>query len=649
MLRIDLETYSRCNLVLAGAYEYWADRSTGVWCMCYAFDDEAPEQWLPGEPVPPRVAEWIEAGKPCGAWNAQFERLGFNHVLGPQYGFPVPALEQWRCTMAQAQAQGYPGKLDKACRALDAEFKKDMDGHRVMLTLCRPDLHNAFITPERDPEKHAKLRSYCMDDVRTERAIAQKLRTLTDSEWADYHLSERINDRGVAIDRELAALGAAYAIDEREALSERMAELTGGAVTAVTQVARLKTWLAERHFFEVESLDREAINNFLADDDLDPEVRTALTLRQQGSNSSTSKFSKAYAQTETGRMRGAYVFCGAPSTGRFSSHGLQVHNLKSEVIKQPEAAIEAMRAGPQRVREQYGDLVPFLTKMLRPMVVPAPGHVFGVSDYSGIEARVLPWLAGAEHYLDHFRRGEDVYLVEASNIYRQPVTDADDPRRQIGKVSVLSLGFGGGANAFLAMAKKYGVVVPREEAEGIKRAWRSANPWAPELWRGLEQSAIKAVRLPGQVQQCGRIGYLYDGRTLWCRLPSGRLLGYPEAKVKLEDGPYGPSWQLTALKSTLQPKKGEKAWPRFKLYGGLLAENVTQAAARDLLVCAMHRLEAANLPVVLHVHDETVVELPREGADELLALQDRCMLDSPAWADGLPIATDTKIMERYGK
>lgn len=274
--------------------------------------------------------------------------------------------------------------------------------------------------------------------------------------------------------------------------------------------------------------------------------------------------------------------------------------------------------------------------MLRPALIPEPGHQFVVADWSAVEARVTAWVSGeAEDVLDVFRQGRDIYKREASGIYRVPEDQVNKDQRQIGKVAILSLGFGGGVGAFSAMGRNYGVMLPESDAKRIVDAWRRANPWAVRLWQQLEEGYRRAMRNPGHEVPAGKVTYYYDRQHLWYSLPSGRILCYPFAKF---DGD-----EITYVKAAWKPAADAKEWPRARLWRGLACENIVQATAHDLLRHSLRQLQN----VVLHVHDEIVLESPNpeEDAEQLR----RVMCTPPDWAAGLPLNAEVEVMSRYGK
>jgi DNA polymerase len=278
-----------------------------------------------------------------------------------------------------------------------------------------------------------------------------------------------------------------------------------------------------------------------------------------------------------------------------------------------------------------------LKGMLRPALIAAPGKQFVAADWSAVEARVTAWASAdpqAEDVLQVFREGRDIYKREAAGIYRVPEASVDKEQRQIGKVAILSLGFGGSIGAFSAMGRIYGVIMPESDSRRIVDAWRRANAWAVRYWGKLEEAYTRALRNPGREFSAGRVTYLYDRRHLWYALPSGRILCYPFARFEGDE--------ITYVKAAWKPAADAKEWPRARLWRGLACENVTQAIANDLLRNALRQLD----DVVLHVHDEIVLETADPDAPNTLK---QVMCTPPEWAAGLPLNAEVEVMNRYGK
>jgi DNA polymerase len=664
MIWIDFETRSACDLTVAGAYNYSQDASTEVLCMAYAHDDEEVQIWQPSQEFPKSVRQAVLAGERVYAHNAAFERLIWTYVLWSDHNAPVPKLEQFVCTAAQARANCAPGSLEDVGRFAGASMRKDHKGAALVRKCCIPP----FKHTEQDL---ADLFDYCAQDVRAMRAISKALRPLSAEELSDYWVNERINDRGVLVDVDLAKAAQTYAVEELDAIQQEVREVTDGEITSVRS-PRMREWVWERVGPEARRLmtvhkdgeEKQSIDKtvraallILAEenpDEVPPDAATVIQCADDLWASSVAKFVRmaALADVEDHRVRGAFVFAGGAATGRASSYGLQVHNFARKVAKDPQAVRHAMCRGHQIVPAFGKRVTDVLKGMLRPALIPAAGKQFVVADWSAIEGRVNPWLAATpagDTKLEAFRRGLDAYIVNAGATFGATYDailagyEAEDAaatgQRQIGKVQELACGFGGGVGAFAAMGRVYGVNLPEHEAKRMVGAWRKANPWAPLFWSDLERAYMGAMRRKGQAVPAGRVSYLFDGAHLWYALPSGRILCYPHARLD-SDG-------ISYAKASWKPAADAKEWPRARLWPGLACENVTQAAAHDILRYALRELEREGEDVVLHVHDEIVCET--NDPARTTELMKRVMTNPPAWAAGLPLGIGIKTMERYGK
>jgi DNA polymerase len=614
-------------------YNYAQDASTDVLCMSYAFDDEEVVTWMPSEPFPERVRNYTGQIR---AHNAAFERLIFWYVL--QINFK---LEQFYCTATQARANCAPGSLEDVGRFAGASMKKDHRGAQLIRLMCVPPFKDS-------PELMAEMIQYCEQDVRAMRAISKAMRDLSDEELTDYHVNERINDRGVLVDVPLCQAAVKFASDELIEIEQIVKEVTGGAITSVRS-PRMREWVLERVGDEAKklmekdgkySIDKTVRANLLLmenPDEVPADVQEVIQCADDLWASSVAKFNRlsCLADEEDQRVRGAFVFAGGSATGRASSYGAQVHNFTRKCADEPEDVRQAMVRG-HAIVPRYGKRVTDVLKgMLRPALIPATGKHFVVADWAAIEARVNPWLSGrGADKLELFRTGEDVYKVNAAATFNVRVADVTKDQRQIGKVQELACGFAGGVGAFAAMGRAYGISLPEPVAKRMVDGWRRANPWSVPYWAALEESYTRAMRNKGREFKAGRITYLFDGLHLWYALPSGRILCYPYAKLESEGVSYA--------KAAWKPAQDAKEWPRARLWKGLACENVTQAVANDLLRHSLRQLD----DVVLHVHDEIVVETADPEAAENLK---RVMCTAPAWADGLPLAAEVETMKRYGK
>ena len=648
ILHLDFETRSVADVKAVGLDNYARDPSTDVHCMAFAFDDNDVELWTPDSPkcVVYQVIEHIRAGGLVYAHNFAFEQAIMSHVM-PRYGFRGISREQGRCTMAMAYAMGLPGSLDGVSGALGLEQGKDMKGHRVMLQLSKPRSIAEDGSPIwwDDPAKLQILYDYCRQDVEVERAVHKRLRELSPDEQQLYHLDQTINARGVRVDIPSIDAAVCLVTGEKARLDQGMRDVTGNVVAGYTDVAQLTAWLRFRGV-PVPGVAKAdvaaALSGKLPDD-----CRKALLLRQEAAKSSTAKLTAMRSRAgQDDRMRGLFQYHGA-STGRWAGRGPQLHNMTRPTILHSQADIEDAIAHFDNARYLtvfHGDPMPLVADCMRGMVIAAPGHEFICSDYSNIEGRVLPWLAGEEWKIQVFRDydagvGADAYLLTVAR-GRGISIEASRPFRQEGKVEELAFQFGGGVGAMTTWCKTFGMVMSDEEKELRKKRWRQAHPAIVQYWRDLEHTAIRAVQ-DGGVQRVGKIAYVVNGSFLWCQLPSGRVLCYPFPQITT--GKFGgPALTYMSVNSVT------RKWERTSTYGGSLAENVTQAVARDILVAGIRNVEAAGYPVVMHVHDEIVAEVQincGKTVDEMSTL----MSNVPHWAASLPVSATGWCGRRYRK
>jgi DNA polymerase len=643
----DFESRSRCDLPSRGVYNYAQDASTEVLCMSYAFDDGEVATWLPGQPFPDITGHTIMAH------NAAFERLIFWYVVCPTLGLVEPPLERFTCTAAQSRANCLPGSLEDVGRAVSSKMKKDHRGAALIRLLCLPRKDGTF---NDDPALMAEMVAYCEQDVRAMREISKSMRPLSDQELADYHVNERINDRGVMVDTDLCCAAVGYAEAELQEIQEIVREVSRGELASVRS-PRMRQWvqarvgpeavkLMTRHVDgEIKySIDKSVRANLLTlgPDEVPPDVAEVVQCADDLWASSVAKFKRlaALADIEDDRVRGAFVFAGGSATGRAASYGAQIHNLTRKTAKDPAAVRQAMVRGHQIVPEYGKRVTDVLKGMLRPALIPAPGNVLVVADWAAIEGRVNPWLSNCpagEAKLDVFRSGLDPYKVNATSTFNVAYEAVTDAQRQVGKVQELALGFLGGPGSFETFGRVYGVQMTEGEIARAISTWRRANPWAMKHGQDLEAAYTRALLRKGHECHAGRVCYLYDGQHLWYSLPSGRVLCYPFAKLD-NDG-------VSYLKASWRPAADATEWPRTRLWRGLAVENATQATANDILRGALRQLE----DVILHIHDEIVVECPERMAEATVARMRSVMCTPDAWAAGLPLGVEIKIMTRYGK
>lgn len=640
---IDYETRSRADIRVVGAHRYAKHPSTEVMCMAYAVDEGEVKLWLPGQPQPEEMVQAIEEGWEIHAHNAQFERLITEHCMS-RCGWRPVAFEQWRCTAAKAAHANQPRSLDGVtARLLPQELHKDKEGHKIMLKLSKPNRKGEFIYPEDEEsiELYQRLYAYCKQDVRVERAIDARLPRWPDSEIKVWQLNEKINDRGVPIDRSLCE-GAARLLEEKLAeTSHNLGAATGGKITSGGQVQRIKEYLNKRGV-NVDSLNAANVETLLNSGDiLPPEVEEVLLLRQMTAGAAAKKYQSALDSVcEDDRIRGMFMYYGASMTGRFAGTRTQIHNMKKGADS-TDCFRGIIASGDKGLADLlYGSsLVQELGKNVRNIVCAPPGYLLLREDSSQIECRVLHWLAGNEKMLQVFQEGADPYIAFATKVFKKEIRRGD-PERAIGKAAVLGLGFGMGAARFAEQVwGQARIRIQAKFAKYVVDTYRSENKLVCQLWHNLEQAAYEVVtQSPGTIRRVGKLvlGCIGEGATrfLVMTLPSGRQLFYSQPAF-IQEG-RGRRFQYLSSRSL-----------RCEWFGGVGVENGVQATSRDTLVHYMHNCERAGLKIVAHVHDEIMVLARKEKAEESHKLLAACFADKPAWANDLPTASDGKIDRRY--
>jgi DNA polymerase len=694
ILWLDLETRSRVNLKTHGAYKYKDCPDHRVLVAGWALGNGKPEATIigPDGALPHRLRAMLADPKlQIRAHNAAFDRL--------QLKDQAPPIDRWYCTAAQARGIALPGKLEDLGRAVGASIRKNPRGAELIQLLSIPDKHTGtFLRHDNQSALMREFADYCADDIATMRACSLGMPDLRDEDLRVYHASERINDRGLPIDVELCTLATQYAEAEAQEAASAVIVLSAGALRTV-RGTKLRDWVYERldptlrkHMDLFKDGQKKTslatdIRATLLDiaeenpDAIDPVVVQMIEAAEAGAMSSTAKFQTMLNRvSDDGRLRGAFVFNGAYQTNRFSSTGAQVHNFPRLVAADPESVLATMRQG-----KPLDGTLRTLKSLLRPAIAPKQGKVIVRCDWNAIEARGLPWLVdvpGAQNYrgtrwasratrllaagekLDEESHEHRAFLAsktyEPARDYLAAFTDGErdiyveqaeaaalGDNRQAGKVVVLSLGYGGGEGALSKMAKNYGVSFI--DADAVVSRWRAANGWVADKkvgwWASLARCALVAMRSPGHSMRAGRVVLQRQGSSLTMRLPSGRVMHYPMAKVV--EGDFGP--EIAYLKASWKPKADAKEWPTGRLWHGILAENATQAACADLLRETLVRCEADGIEVIGHVHDEIITEAPIAQAKSRGRELQRCMLVSPPWATGFPLKAEVDISPRFRK
>lgn len=692
-LHLDFETCSEVDLRACGLAVYARHPSTKVLCLSARMGSWSMTWTLkPGEPLKPELIDLIDLvqnGKAVHAWNATFEWVIWNEVFQPflaRAGLVYTSklkLPQMRCTMALAAYCGYPQALDAACRALQlpAGLAKDMAGHRLMMTMCRPRANGNGWWHEHPTEGEAKLKSltgYCAQDTIAEEAVLDRLpiKELPGTEQVLWELTQIINERGMLLDTDLVQDMTHYAIGASAKCDNTIKLLTGGAVQKWTQLERIKNWLANVLPDVVDAkdtLDKAALEELLDDlgevmvDSDDPgnedpnsivtsmewAARQVIRTRLVAAKTSVSKLNSMLrvADVTDNRARGLFRYYGASRTGRWAGSLIQVQNMPRSKIVSPDNSIMLMKAmidSDMIARVEGEPIQTVLSSCLRGCFVARPGHRFVVVDFSSIEARVLAWLANATWKLRAFAEKKDLYITAAAQVYSVAEDQVTPDQRQVGKVAELACGFQGGWRAFMKMAKLYGVKNLREDtADNIVQIWRHANQEIVQLWHATEHMVRTVITTKGPAAaECFNAYALARklSSDLELLMPSRRRgLRYPDMQLGYDSERQRPQLSYMGI------NQYTRQWERIDTFGGKLVENMVQAMARDLLASAMLTMESNGINIVGHVHDEVIAEVPIVDAEDTLNIMLAIMRKTPAWCPGLPLDAAGKIVKRYGK
>lgn len=640
-LSIDIETYSSVDLAKSGVYRYAEAPDFEILLFGYSVD-AGPVQVVDfacGEKIPKEIQQAIlDNNVTKWAFNAQFERI----CLSKYFGIHL-APDSWRCTMVWSAYLGLPLSLEGAAIVTGADKKKLTKGKeliRYFSVPCKPTVTNGGRTrnlPEHAPEKWNSFKAYNLRDVEVELSIQEKLQKfpMPEEEWNNYILDQQINDRGIQLDLELVKKAIQCDEKVREELTSRLKELTD--LDNPNSVVQMKSWLSEKGL-ETDSLDKASVKALLKEA---PEhLSEVLELRQLLAKSSVKKYTAMEnAVCTDGRARGLLQFYGANRTGRFAGRLIQVQNLPQNHLSDLEQARRLVRGGHFDALEILYDSIPgVLSELIRTAFVPKKGYKFIVADFSAIEARVIAWLAGETWRNEVFATHGKIYEASASQMFKVPLEEVTkgSPLRQKGKISELALGYGGSVGALKAMGA-LDMGLTEEELKPLVYAWRNANPNIVRLWWDVDRAVKEAV-----TERCRtethRIRFEYRSGMLLIWLPSGRQLTYVKPRMGIN------SFGSEAV--TYEGVGATKKWERIESYGPKFVENIVQAISRDLLCHSMRNLDESGLNIVMHVHDEVVLEVPLE-----ICVQDVCVLmgQVPPWAHGLLLRADGFECDFYKK
>lgn len=707
-LWFDCETFSECDLKAHGTHRYAEHSSTCITVAQWAIDDREPvvvDCTAPGwyEDIAPLRELMLSPTVTIVAHNSMFDRTLVRHV----WGLDIP-VERWRDTMIKGMAHGLPGSLDKIGQivGLDADQAKDKRGRDLIMLFCKPRPKNSILrraTRETHPEQWAEFLEYSRQDIVAMRAIDQRLPSWNyrsgHQELAIWHLDQRINDRGVAVDVGLAHAAIEAVAREQKRLKHEITEITDGLVQNVSKRDQMLAFICAEYGIDLPDMKADTLKRRLEDPDLPEGVKILIAMRLEGTKTSTAKYKALIkATSDDGRLRNTLQFAGAQRTARWAGRIFQPQNMprpnialvaehfgvsfkQAEDMLEPylEEGIAALKADCADM--MFNNVIGLTANAIRGCIVAPPGKKLAIADLSNIEGRGLAYLAGERWKLKAFADfdkgvGEDLYKVAYGRSFNIDPKDAVGQKRQIGKVMELGLGYEGGVAAFLTFAAVYNMDLDDlakavwatasrealENAQGmwtwaqkkkrtlglsmeiyvacevLKTAWREAHPNTKALWAAAGDSVRAAIRSPGESFAIGQhLKARVDGAWLRIRLPSGRYLCYINPSVD-DDG------QITYFGVNQYTRQ----WGRIKTYGGKIIENCTQAFARDVLAYNMPAIEAKGYEIVLSVHDELLTETPDTDEFSAQELGDM-MATAPAWAQGIPLAAAGFETYRYRK
>jgi len=638
---IDFETRSKANLPDVGLDIYANDPTTEV--LCIAFGTQ-PDNVLVTDKVNnphyghflSKLLDHVANGGKIQAWNAMFEYAIWGCVCVPKYGWPPLKLEQCIDSMAIAAANNVPQSLDDAGAFMDSTHKKDAIGARLIQKLCKPNRKGEF---ENDPELLQQLFDYCAQDVRTEMAIVKLLRPLTADEQRVWELTQRINLRGVPVDPNELQNAVKAVQGAQKTIDEETLQLTG---CKPSERAKLLLWLNQRGA-ELPDLTEKTVSAKLVSTDLFDDVRRALELRQEGSQTSVAKYAKMLEIQRDGKIRNTLVYHGA-STGRWASRGgLNLQNIARPTLEDGQIA----SAIPKVFGQGVGTMDE-LSSLVRSAISAPDGQTFVDVDFSSIENRVGVWLASQTDKVELFRKGLDEYKVFASQyLYNVPYDEVTKDQRQVSKSAVLGAMFGQGAKGLVKYAEGMGVSLTENQAKNAVDNYRMSYAKVKDLWAACEKAAIDAVKNPGNPFAAGsKIVMKCDGKALWMRLPSGRLICWQRPELDLLTTPWGSKKMGVVVHSQ---NTYSRQWSRNALIGSSIFQSAVQGTARDFLAVAMLNLEANGFLVINSIHDEVLLLVEEQNGESALEQVIKIMTTPPVWAPDFPLAAEGWHGKRYRK
>lgn len=654
-ITLDIETRSECDLTRAGGWEYSKHPTTEILCLAWKSDtglsgsfffdfEGAPEDGDNDREIQ-KFRNALARKPQMVAHNSGFEYAHWVNKMIPEHGFPEIPEQDWYCTAALAASYGLPRDLDRANRSLNLKEVKDRTGHRLMMKLCKPrPIWKRDGTGDKyfgTPDEHRRNKAYCVQDVNAEEALDNALEPLPPKERALWLMDQRINRRGVYCDRELVTAAMGLAEDAKAEGRRALTELTGGEVTAPTQVAKLRDWINDFDGMPpLSNMSASTVQTVLTDwawSKSHP-IYKALEIRRANSKASVGKYQAMFDRMgDDDRIRETMIYHGA-RTGRWKGRAVQPHNFIKAYLKHLEIIdliIPNIKDRNAQALELLSDSVNHaLSNATRAALCAAPDHTLYCADYSRIEACVTFWMANDTGGLAKLNSGVDLYVDMAATIYGIPVDLVTKKQRALGKVAILGLGYQMGWKRFFATCEEWGVEITVEMAKHTVNVYRQQYSAVVDWWSELQDHALAAL-------SNGQSGpFTFKDKWLHCKLPSGRYLHYYDPKAAMNE--WG-GWNISYMGVDSKTKQ----WTLQYSYGGKLAENIVQSAARDIMAEAMLRCESRGYPLVMSVHDELISEVRKGQGDLQKFIQ--IMTEKPLWAEGCPITASGWEGQRYRK
>ena len=633
-ISLDIETYSSVDLSKSGVYKYAESKDFDIILFAYSVDygEIKVIDLTKGEEIPQdiklalkdiHVKKW--------AFNANFERVCLSKYLREDLS-PVG----WRCSMVLSAYVGLPLSLEAVGSVLNLPYQKLKEGKSLIKYFCCPNKENKRNLPTNDKLKWEIFKEYNKRDVLVEMEIQKRLKkyNLPDSEWENYYLDQIINDRGIMIDKDFVR--EALICDEKykKNVKEKLKNLT--QIENPHSIVEMKNYLKKQNL-SLLSLDKKYLREVLPN--LNEDVKEVLKLRQELCKSSVKKYvAMENVMGKDKRTRGLIQFYGT-KTGRYAGRLIQVQNLPKNYLSDLEVARDLVKCGHgENLDFLYDSVEDVLSQLIRTAFIPKEGCEFIVADFSAIEARVLSWLSKEKWRMEVFEKGGDIYCESASKMFKVKVekNGENSHLRDKGKIAELALGYGGSVGALKAMGATS--FLKEEELQSLVNAWRNANPHITYLWYEVDK-IIKKVIINKVPMKLYNLQFIYENNMLFILLPSKRKLCYRNPKIATN--------KFNKSSIVYEGVNSNKKWAQIESYGAKFVENIVQAIARDLLCEAIKNLHNKNFRVVLHVHDEVVVEIKKNksSVEEICNL----MTISPSWAKDLSLKAEGYKCEFYRK